>query len=139
MKKLLTEKQVATLLEVSIKTLQGWRLKGGGPPYVKMGRLIRYAESDLEAYVIEKRRTSTSDGGRTLVYSPPPGITVRIVPAHERRLDRPRAAACPPPITPRPVPGAPTGRRHCVPLEWVRIRYRLPNQRVTESTRRRAR
>jgi hypothetical protein len=119
MKKVLVEKQVAALLEVSVKTLQGWRYKGGGPPFAKIGRLIRYAESDLEAFVLEKRRTSTSDRGRPPVTQLRSGFTIRRVPEHERRLDRPSAAS-PPPTAPRPVHGAPTRRRHGAPR--IRIR-----------------
>ena len=132
MKKLFTEKQVAALLEVSVKTLQGWRLKGGGPPFVKMGRLVRYLESDVEAFVLEKSRTSTSDRGRTPVLSPPPCFTVRPVPAHESRFDRPRAAACPPPTTPRLKPAQlarlPTRRLHATLRCRIRTRPVVTNQ-----------
>jgi Helix-turn-helix domain len=139
MKKLFIEKQVAVLLEVAVKTLQGWRYKGGGPPFAKMGRLIRYAESDLEAFVLEKRRTSTSDRGRPLVSQLRPGITIRRVPEHERTLGRPPAVAYPPATTPRPAPGSPTRRRHSLPRGRVRIRVVLPNQQVSESAPRPAR
>jgi hypothetical protein len=44
MNKLLDEKQAAALLNVSVKSLQAWRCRGGGPKFVKIGkRLVRYA------------------------------------------------------------------------------------------------
>lgn len=63
MRELLTEQQAAALLHVSVKSLQGWRSRGGGPPFVKLGRCVRYALSDLEVFVQEAVRRSTSDPG----------------------------------------------------------------------------
>ena len=45
---------------VSARTLQRWRLEGGGPVFVKLGRLVRYRQSDLEHFLDERARTSTS-------------------------------------------------------------------------------
>ncbi len=63
MRELLTEKQVAALLRVTVKALQAWRGRGGGPPFVKMGRCVRYRLEDLEAFVRAALRQSTSDRG----------------------------------------------------------------------------
>ncbi len=41
----LTEDQLAARTQTSKRTLQGWRLKGGGPDYVKFGSLVRYPSS----------------------------------------------------------------------------------------------
>lgn len=112
MDKLLDEKQVAALLRVSPKCLQGWRYRGGGPRFVKVGRLVRYRMTDVEAFVLEALRTSTSDRVRPPVYSPRPGITITRVAEKDRVLDRPRAAACTLPMPTRPAPGVPTRRRH---------------------------
>jgi predicted DNA-binding transcriptional regulator AlpA len=51
-----TEEQVATMLQVSLSQLRKWRMKknGGrqlGPPFRKIGRLVRYPESALLAYI----------------------------------------------------------------------------------------
>ena len=35
---LVTEQQAAALLHVSVKCLQGWPSRGGGPPFVKLGQ-----------------------------------------------------------------------------------------------------
>jgi hypothetical protein len=39
---LLTEAETARLLCQSPRTLQAWRIQGAGPPYVKIGRCVRY-------------------------------------------------------------------------------------------------
>ena len=44
-----------------MKTLLGWRYRGGVPPFVKVGRCVRYRHEDLQAFVLEELRTSTSD------------------------------------------------------------------------------
>ena len=51
-----TEEQVANMLQVSLSQLRKWRMKknGGkqlGPPFRKIGRLVRYPESALLAYI----------------------------------------------------------------------------------------
>ena len=39
---LLTEVAAAKQLKLSIRTLQAWRCRGEGPPFVRVGRAIRY-------------------------------------------------------------------------------------------------
>jgi hypothetical protein len=58
-----TELQVAALLHVSRRTLQGWRWRGGGPPFVRVGRAVRYDPVELRTWLDAQRRTSTSDIG----------------------------------------------------------------------------
>jgi len=48
---LLTESQAAQLLQISIRTLQAWRLRRSGPPYVQLGRAVRYRRSDLMGWI----------------------------------------------------------------------------------------
>ncbi|MFB3787023.1 MAG: helix-turn-helix transcriptional regulator [bacterium] len=64
----LTERQAATKLGVSQKTLQAWRLRGGGPAFVKISaRCVRYRESVIDAWALARERESTTDtGGRDL-------------------------------------------------------------------------
>ncbi|GAB4253167.1 MAG: hypothetical protein Kow00122_11030 [Thermoleophilia bacterium] len=57
------ERAAAARLGVSYRTLQGWRWRGGGPAYVKVGWAVRYRLSDIEAFIEERRRRSTSDSG----------------------------------------------------------------------------
>ena len=42
MNQLAREKTVSEKLQVSVQTLRNWRHKGVGPPYVKLGRAVRY-------------------------------------------------------------------------------------------------
>jgi len=48
---LLTEQNVAELLQISVKTLQGQRWMKIGIPYLKIGRAVRYRQEDLERYL----------------------------------------------------------------------------------------
>jgi hypothetical protein len=38
------------------KTLQNWRSKGAGPPYLKIGGRVVYRQDDIERYEAERRR-----------------------------------------------------------------------------------
>ena len=59
---LLTTEQAARLLALSRRTLEKWRLTGGGPQYRKIGaRAVRYARADLDAFSEADVRASTSD------------------------------------------------------------------------------
>jgi predicted DNA-binding transcriptional regulator AlpA len=49
--RLLTDLQVAALLHISIQTIRRWRLTGQGPRYRKLGSAVRYAESDVMAWI----------------------------------------------------------------------------------------
>jgi predicted DNA-binding transcriptional regulator AlpA len=62
---LMNEHQAAALLGVAVKTLRNWRCRGDGPKFVKLGggRMVRYRESDLSAFIERDVRASTSDGG----------------------------------------------------------------------------
>ena len=75
---LLTEQEAASLLKVTVKAVQGWRYRGGGPRFVKVGRCVRYRLEDLQAFVLAALRTSTSDPG-------PPVIPHHSGPAASRR------------------------------------------------------
>ena len=51
-----TEEQVSDLLQVSLSQLRKWRMKRNqgrqqGPPFKKFGRLVRYPEEGLQAYI----------------------------------------------------------------------------------------
>ena len=48
---LLTELELANLLQVSVKTLQGQRWQKVGIPYLKIGRAVRYRREDIESYL----------------------------------------------------------------------------------------
>jgi len=52
---LLTEKGAAAHLGCSVGLLRKWRLLGGGPAYCRLGRLVRYSEVDLQAFIESNR------------------------------------------------------------------------------------
>jgi len=53
--KLRTPKGAAKFLELRPQTLAVWRMTGQHLPFIRVGRSIRYRQSDLEAYL--QRRT----------------------------------------------------------------------------------
>lgn len=53
----------AELLRVSRRTIEAWRLRGGGPRFVRVGRAVRYRVRDIEDWIELGERTSTSDAG----------------------------------------------------------------------------
>ena len=61
-RQLSNERQAAEHLNLSVRTLQQWRYRGCGPRYVKLGGAIRYRPEDLDAWLIERSRTSTAGG-----------------------------------------------------------------------------
>jgi predicted DNA-binding transcriptional regulator AlpA len=58
---LLTPKEAARFMRVSESWLAKARMRGDGPPYVQIGRAIRYQQSDLITYIRSRRRLSTSE------------------------------------------------------------------------------
>jgi len=63
MLRLLTQREAATLLRLSQRTLERLRVTGAGPRYVKAGRLVRYRETDLENWIASRVVASTSEVG----------------------------------------------------------------------------
>jgi predicted DNA-binding transcriptional regulator AlpA len=47
----LTETETAQRVSVSVSGLRKWRRAGCGPPYVRLGRLIRYPVRDLQTWL----------------------------------------------------------------------------------------
>lgn len=47
----LDTRQAAELTGISTVTLERWRVDGVGPPYVKLGRLVKYRRVDLDAFM----------------------------------------------------------------------------------------
>ena len=56
--RLYTEEQVSEILQVSLSQLRKWRIKkhgkSTGPPFKKIGRLVRYPEQGLLEYINAK-------------------------------------------------------------------------------------
>lgn len=58
----LTEEAAARAIGYTRRGMQNMRLRGGGPPYVKIGRFVRYRPEDLEAWLDSQvSLSSTSD------------------------------------------------------------------------------
>lgn len=54
--RLYTEEQVSEMLQVSLSQLRKWRMRSNrgkqlGPPFKKIGRLVRYPERSLQTYI----------------------------------------------------------------------------------------
>lgn len=46
-----TAKTVCAVLEVAEQTLANWRVSGGGPKFVKQGRILYYRKDDVLAWL----------------------------------------------------------------------------------------
>lgn len=53
---LLTEREAASLLKISSRTLQAWRPAGTGPAFVRVGRSIRYRRNALQEWLDQNSR-----------------------------------------------------------------------------------
>lgn len=59
---LMNEEEAAEFLNVSVYFLRSRRVKGGGPPFLKLGtRTVRYDPDDLEGWLAERRHRSTTE------------------------------------------------------------------------------
>ena len=58
---LLTAKEAARLLKVSVSWLAKARMRGDGPPYIRIGRSIRYVLTALIQWMKSQQRLSTSE------------------------------------------------------------------------------
>lgn len=57
----------ARYLALSAHSLECYRSLGGGPPFYKFGKFVRYAVPDLEGWVAQRRHDRTG-GGNARVY-----------------------------------------------------------------------
>ena len=62
----LNENQRADRLNISVRTLQGDRQRGGGIPFVKIGRSVRYDWCRVQEHLSSCERRSTSDTGEAV-------------------------------------------------------------------------
>lgn len=47
----LDERSLCALLAISSVTATKWRAQAKGPPFIKVGRLVRYRMSDVDAWL----------------------------------------------------------------------------------------
>jgi predicted DNA-binding transcriptional regulator AlpA len=58
---LFDERAAARMIACSVALLRKWRLFDEGPSYVKIGRLVRYTQEDLDAF-LDQHRVETGGG-----------------------------------------------------------------------------
>lgn len=62
MEQLISPKETSKILGVSVETLSQWRHhKRYNLPYVKSGRLVRYRNEDIEAFIASRIRSGGCD------------------------------------------------------------------------------
>ena len=60
---LVTTSEAAGYLGMKRNTLEIWRVKGNGPKFLKLGRLVKYRLQDLERFLEDSVKQSTSQYG----------------------------------------------------------------------------
>ena len=58
---LLTPKEAARILKVSLSWLAKARMRGDGPPYIQFGRAVRYTDQALVHWTKSRQRLSTAE------------------------------------------------------------------------------
>jgi len=59
--RLVNEIELAKRLSIEVRTLQAHRQRGGGIPFIKIGRSVRYDLEAVEKYLRESSFSSTSE------------------------------------------------------------------------------
>jgi predicted DNA-binding transcriptional regulator AlpA len=63
--------EVSAWLGVSERTLSDWRYRGIGPPFVSVGRHVRYRVEDVETWIDQQREPQASArGSRDVLHLP---------------------------------------------------------------------
>ena len=63
-KRMLRTGEVAAYTGIAKSTLEKLRVYGGGCPYIRIGRSVVYDPADLDEWLAQHRRKSTSDPGK---------------------------------------------------------------------------
>ena len=58
---LLTQREAASALRLSERTLERSRVNGSGPVFVKLGRRVLYRQTDLDEWIASRVVSSTSE------------------------------------------------------------------------------
>ncbi len=59
-----TRRAAAAWLGLSPRTLDGYRVSGGGPAFHRFGNRVRYRRTDLDAWAARRRATTTAEADR---------------------------------------------------------------------------
>jgi predicted DNA-binding transcriptional regulator AlpA len=57
---LLTQREVSKMINMSEAWLEQKRCKGGGIPFIKIGRSVKYDRKDVEEFIEKHKRRNTS-------------------------------------------------------------------------------
>ena len=63
--RLLTPREVGSLLGLDHTTLRNWRWLGKGPRFIKIGHLVRYKLSEVNIFINDQSKASTSDNNES--------------------------------------------------------------------------
>ncbi len=58
---LLDSEEAARYLRLARPTLEAWRTRGGGPAFIKLGKAVRYRQTDLDEYLNSRTFANTSE------------------------------------------------------------------------------
>ena len=57
-------RRAADYLDLSHRTLDGYRVSGAGPAFHRFGNRVRYRRSDLDSWAAKHRATTTAEADR---------------------------------------------------------------------------
>jgi len=60
MERLMTRKELAGYLGLEPNTLARWKWKGDGPPCIKIGRSVRYRQSEVDRWLWQRAGIRTA-------------------------------------------------------------------------------
>ena len=60
----LNTRRAAAYLDLSPRTLDGYRVSGAGPAFHRFGNRVRYRRLDLDAWAAKRRATTTAEADR---------------------------------------------------------------------------
>ncbi|MFY4729118.1 helix-turn-helix transcriptional regulator [Nitrospira sp. BLG_2] len=58
---LIDQRAMSRMLGITTKTAETWRVRGSGPRFIKVGSLVRYRKADIQAWLISRTASSTSE------------------------------------------------------------------------------
>nr|WP_179756930.1 helix-turn-helix domain-containing protein [Kineococcus aurantiacus] len=56
----MSPQQVASYLQIPVTTLYQWRHRGDGPPAARVGRYLRYRETDVRRWLEQRVQASNT-------------------------------------------------------------------------------
>lgn len=59
-KRMLNRREAAEYIGQAVSTLAAQAVRGGGPPFAKLGKSVRYRIADLDAYIEARMRNRES-------------------------------------------------------------------------------